>query len=120
MLERQRAHLLRQVDRVAARGRAERTAAAAEQVPAHRAVTGSAGALLGMRLFTGAPDLGTVLHIVRAAAALGKLPDDAALDQVGARLKAKDVLVERNRARFLAVESGDFEVHHAPPSCAGA
>src|SRR5262249_55060914 len=97
-----------------------RTAAAAEQVDARRAVTCTAGALLRVHFLAGAPDLGTVLHVVRAGAALGELPDNAALDQVGTRLKAKDVLVERNRARFLAVEGGDFEVHHAPPSCAGA
>src|SRR5262249_23717909 len=40
--------------------------------------------------------------------------DDAALDQVVARLKAKDVLVERDRSGLLAVEGGDLEVHHAP------
>ena len=73
--------------------RAERTAAAAEQLARARAVTGAAGALLLVHLLAGAPDLGAVLDLVRAGAALGELPDDAALDEVGARLEAEDVLV---------------------------
>src|SRR5205085_8657020 len=89
---------------------------AAEQVRACRTVTSAAGALLGVYLFTGAPDIRAVLHCMRAGAALGELPDDAALDEIGARLEPEDVLVERDRAGRLAVESRDFHVHHAPPS----
>src|SRR6185503_13650762 len=98
--------------------RTERTAAAAEQVGAHRAMAGAAGALLRMHLLAGAVDVGAVLHRMGAGAALGELPHDAALDQVGTRLEAEYVLVERNRSGFLAVEGCDLEVHHAPPSFA--
>src|SRR5436305_5610400 len=119
MAQRERAHFLRQVDRMIARMRTKRPAAAAEQVRARRAVTGAAGALLRVHLLAGAPDVRAVLDRMRAGAALGQLPYDAALDEIGARLEPKDIVVERDRAGFLAVEGGDFHVHHAPPS-AGA
>src|SRR2546421_9800387 len=103
-----------------ARMRTERTAAAAEQVHARRAVTGAARSLLPVHLLAGAPDIRTVLHRVRAGAAFGKLPDDAALNEIGARLESKNVLVQRDRACRLAVEGSDFHVHHAPPSVGAA
>src|SRR5437588_1144870 len=114
MAQRERAHLLRQVDRMIARMRTERAAAAAEQVRAHRAMTGAAGALLRDALLAGPVDIRAVLHRMRAGTAPGKLPDDAALDQVVARLEAKNVLVERDRSGVRAVEGRDLEVHHAP------
>src|SRR6185295_14925033 len=120
MAQRERPHLLRQLDRMVARMRTERTSAAAEQVGALRAVAGAARTLLRAGLLAGAGDVRAVLDRVGAGTALGELPHDAALDQVLARLKAKDVLVERDRTRFLAFEGGDLEVHHAPPSFASA
>src|SRR5208282_4508491 len=50
VLERQRPDLLRQADGMAARLRAERAAAAAEQIDAGGAVAGGAGALLPVHL----------------------------------------------------------------------
>src|SRR5438128_625923 len=73
MAQRKRAHFLRQVDRVIARMRTERAAAAAEQVRARRTVAGTAGALLRMHLLAGAPDVRAVLHRVCAGAAFGEL-----------------------------------------------
>src|SRR5438094_100014 len=83
--------LLGQADLMAAHERAERTAAAAEQVDAGGAVTGVAGALLRVHFLTGTPDLGAVLDFVGAGAALGELPDDATLNDVVARLEPEDV-----------------------------
>ena len=109
--QRERPDLLRQADLVAARMRAERAAAAAEQVDARRAVTGGAGALLPVHLLAGAVDVGPVLHFMRAGAALGQLPDDAAVDQIGARFEAENGVGQCDRAAFLAVEGGDLQLH---------
>ena len=80
-------------------------------------MTGAAGALLRVHLLAGAPDLGAVLGLVGAALALGELPVDAALDDVGARLEAEDRIRQRDRAGFLAVEGGDLQFHVTrPPS----
>ena len=98
VLERERAHLLRQAVLVAAHQRTERTAAAAEQVGAGRAVTGAAGALLRVHLLAGAVDLGAVLDLVGAGAALGELPAHAALQQVGARLETENRVRKLDRA----------------------
>src|SRR5262249_27037059 len=117
--EGERADLLRQIDRVAAHHRTERTAATAKQVDARRAVAGTASTLLAVHLLAGAPDVGAVLHGMGAGAALGQLPHDAALDQIGTRLKAEDGVVQRDRSGRLAVERGDLELHHAPPLSAG-
>src|SRR5581483_8268260 len=96
--------------------RAERTAAAAEQVDAGRAVAGRAGPLLPVHFFAGAMDVGAVLHFVGATLALGQLPDHAAMDDVGARLKPENLIGHGDRTGFLAVEAGDFQFHHAPPA----
>src|SRR6185436_3542055 len=117
--QRERAHLLRHAYLVAARGRTERTAAAAEQVHARRAVTGLTGALLLVHLLARAPDFRTVLHVMGAALALGELPDHVALNEIVARLEAEDLVRQRDFAAVLAFEGGDFEFHHAP-SPAGA
>src|SRR5262249_54602804 len=115
-----RPHLLRQVDGVAAHQGPEGAAAAAEQVGAGRAVTGAAGALLAIHFFAGAPDLGAVLHLVGAALALGELPVDAALDQVGARIEAENGIRQLDRARRLAVEAGDLQFHVTLPPRPGS
>src|SRR5204863_2516401 len=80
MLERQRAHLLRQGERVRANHRTERTATAAELRHTGRTVTSTAGALLLVHLLAGAPDVGAPLCLVRSGLTLGELPVDAALD----------------------------------------
>src|SRR5215467_1704555 len=89
MLERQRAHLLRQVGRVRANNRTERTATAAELRHAGRAVTGAAGALLLVHLLAGAPDIGAALGLVRSGLALVELPLHATLDDVGTGLETE-------------------------------
>ena len=120
VLERERAHLLRQVDGVAAHHRTEGASAAAELRHARRAVTGAAGALLRIHLLAGAPDFGAVLGLVGAALALGELPVDAALQDVGARLEAENRIRQIDRAGFLAFERGDFHFHVTrPPSRRG-
>src|ERR1700754_2635418 len=98
MLERERPHLLRQVGRMAAHPRTERTATAAELRHAGRAVTGAAGALLLVHLLAGAPDVGAPLRLVRAGLALVELPLHAARDDVGARLEAEDGVGQLHRA----------------------
>jgi hypothetical protein len=82
----------------------------AEPVPFCRA-----GALLPVHLLAGAVDLGAVLHLVGAALAFGELPHHAALNDVGARLEPENGIGHRNRAGFLAVEGGDFELHVTRP-----
>src|SRR5712671_3591054 len=118
VLEGKDAHLFGQVDRMAAHHRAKRTPAAAEQIGALGAMAGAAGALLLVHLLAGSPDLGAPLHLVGAGAALGELPDDAALDEVLARLQPEDRIRQVDRALLFAVKSRDLEFHaHAP--CAG-
>src|SRR6185312_6414028 len=70
VLERQHAHLLRQVGRMRANNRTERTATTTELRHAGRAMTGAAGALLLVHLLAGAPDLGAALGLVRSGLAL--------------------------------------------------
>src|SRR6185503_10329354 len=113
--QRERAHLLRQVVGVAAHHRAEHAGAAAEVRRAGRTVTGAAGALLRVHLLAGPHDVVAVLGLVRAGLALGELPIDAALDQVGARLEPEDVLRQAERAGFLTLEGGDFHIHLTRP-----
>src|SRR5262249_17781217 len=115
MLERKRTHLLGQSDFVAARGRAERPAAAAEEVDPRRAVARAAGALLPIHFLAGAMDLGAVLDRVSPGAALGELPNNAALNEVGARLEAEDRVRHGDRAGRLAIEGGDFQFHVTRP-----
>src|SRR5262249_8435823 len=118
VLERQRAHFLRQADGVTACVRSERTAAAAEQIDARRAVTRRAGALLAVHLFSGARDLRPVLDLMGAALAFRQLPDDAAMNNVGARLESENGVGQRYRASLLAVERGDLNFHITRPSSA--
>src|SRR5690606_28777678 len=70
-LERQLAHLLRQVNGVAAHHRAEDLGAAAELRRAQRALTGAPRALLPVRLLGRAADLADALGLVRAGPPLG-------------------------------------------------
>ena len=115
MLERQRAHLLRQADFMAAWMRAEGTATASEQIDARRAMAGRTGALLAIHLLAGAMDVGTVFDGVRAGLPLGQLPNDAAMNNVSARLEPENGVGHGNRAGLLAVEGSDFQLHITPP-----
>src|ERR1039457_7385080 len=100
--------------------RAEGASAAAELRHACRAVTSAAGAFLRIHLLAGAPDFRAVLGLVRAALALGELPVDAALQDIAARLEAKDLIRQIDGAGFLAFEGGDLQFHVTrPPSRRG-
>src|ERR1700754_4571437 len=117
MLERERPHLLRQVGRMAAHPRTERTAPAAELRHAGRAVAGTAGALLLVHLLAGAPDLGAALGLVGAGLALVELPLHATRNDVLARLETEDLVRQIDRTGGLAFEGGDFQFHLTrPPS----
>ena len=116
VLERQRAHLLRQTDRMAARRRPERTAAAAEQVDLGWTVTGRAGALLPIHLLAGAVDLGAVLDVMGAALALGELPD--ARSGAGCPLRGsrpKIASESSTEPAVVAVERHDLQFHVTRP-----
>src|SRR5262249_25081772 len=97
-----------QSDLVTARGRAEGAAATTKDVDPGRSVPRAAGAFLTVHFLAGAIDVGAVLDRMGAGAALGELPDDAALDDVGARLEAEDRVRPRDRAGRLPIEGGDF------------
>src|SRR4029077_9778914 len=53
-----------------------------------------------------------------AALAFGQLPDDAAVNDVGARLEPEDGVRQGDRACLLAVERGDLKLHITRPSSA--
>src|SRR5690242_18868607 len=117
MLERERAHFLRQLDGVAANQRTECAAAAAELRDARGTVASATSALLRIHFLSGPPDFSTALGLVRAALTLGELPVDAALDDIGPWLKAEDCLRQRDRPGFLPFEGGDLHFHVTrPPS----
>src|SRR6187397_1733645 len=117
MLEREGANFLRQIDGVAANQRTESAAAATELRDARGAVAGATGALLRIHFLAGSPDFSTTLGLVRAALTLGELPVDAALDDIGPRLKAEDRIRQLDRSGFLPFEGGDLHFHITrPPS----
>ena len=101
--------------RVAAHHRAERAAAAAEHVDAGRAVAGAAGALLRVHLLAGAVDLGAVLDLVGAGAALGELPATQRWIRSVRGSSPKIASDSVDRAGLLAVEGGDLQFHVTPP-----
>ena len=121
VLERERAHLLRQIDGVAAHDRTESTAAAAELRDARASRDGRrrcpSARTSSCRC---ARFRRAVLGLVRAALALGELPVDAALQDVAARLEAENLIRQISLAGFLAVEGDDFQFHHAPSFFAAA
>src|SRR6478736_1087749 len=115
MLERQRAHLLRQAGLVRANNRAERTATAAELRHAGRAVTGATGALLLVHLLAGAPDFGAAFCLVRSGLALVELPLHATLNDVGTGLETENRVRELDRSGLLAFKGCDFQFHLTRP-----
>src|SRR5262249_21678236 len=118
MLERERAHLLRQANGVTAGVRAEGAAAAAEQIDARGAMARRAGAFLPVHFLAGARDLRPVFDLVGAALTLRQLPHHAAMNDVGARLESENGVRQRDRASLLAVERGDLNFHITRPSSA--
>src|SRR5262249_33103554 len=117
VLERECAHFLGKIDRVAARRGPERAAAAAEEIDPGGAVAGGAGALLPVHLLAGAVGLAAGLYVVGAALTLGELPTHAAVQDVRPRLEAEDRLRQFDRTRRLAVERHDLEFHVRRPPC---
>src|SRR5579885_362420 len=93
--------------------RAARTPDDAPNSDTPRAGGAGAGAFLPIHCLAGAVDLAAVLYLMRAAPALGELPDHAAVNNVGAWLKPENGVGQRDRAGLLAVEGGDLHFHHA-------
>src|SRR5882757_9270945 len=86
-------------------------------MPPSLALADRAGALLPIHLLAGAVDLGAVLDIVGASLTLGQLPHHAALQDVGARLEAEDVIRHGDAASRLTLERRDLQFHLTrPPS----
>src|SRR5690242_6925255 len=81
-----------------------------------RVLTWSSMSLPLLRFLAGTRDLRPVLHFVRPALSFGQLPNDAAVNDVGAWLKTKNSVRHGNRACFFAVEGTDLELHVTPPS----
>ena len=104
MAQRQGANLLGQIMGMAAHDGAECASTTTELGDARRTVTGAAGALLLVHLLAGARDVRAVLHRVRASATLGKLIADHARNEILARLKAEDVVLELDRTGRRSVE----------------
>jgi hypothetical protein len=70
-------------------------------------VPSAAGALLLVHLLAGAHDLGPVLHVMRAGAALGELPKHVALDEILTRIQAENIVRHRDQAGRLTGERCD-------------
>ena len=120
VLQRERPHLLRQIEGMTAHDRTERLAAAAELRRRLVAVARAAGALLAVHLLRRRLDLAARLRLVRARLALGELPAHHAVQDVGARLEAEDGVGQRHRPRRFAGKRRDFEFHHASPPVSAA
>ena len=110
--QRQRAHLLGQVVRVAAHHRAEGAAAAAEL---RHAAPSRDGRRRCPSACTSSCRCGAISarseRLVRAGPALGELPAHHAGDDVGARLEAENRVVELDRAGGGAVERRHVDLH---------
>src|SRR5262249_13402258 len=89
-------------------------AAATKLGNARRAVTSAARSLLRIHFLAGAPDFTAALGLVGATLALGELPVDATLDEVGTRFKAEDRIRQSGLSRILAIEGDDLEFHYSP------
>src|SRR5262249_17109408 len=116
-LERERAHFLGKIDRVAARRGPERAAAAAKEIDPGGAVAGGAGGLLPGHLLSGAGGLAPVLYPVCGSLALVDRPPHTPGRDVPPRLEAEDRLRQFDRTRRLAVERHDLEFHVRRPPC---
>src|SRR6185295_7700590 len=65
-------------------------------------------------------DFAPGLRLVRAGAALGELPDDHALNEVGARLQSEDLVLEIDLAGRFRVERENLLFHVQLPAFASA
>ena len=81
-----------------------RLPAADEDGSAPVTVTGDAAALLAAELLARARDVGALAGAARGGAALLELPGDDAVQDVGARIEAEDLVVELDLARIGAAE----------------
>ena len=104
MLQGERTYLFGETGGVTARGRSERSAAAAEQIDLSRTVPRRAGALLAIHFFAGTLDFAPILNIMRATLALGELPSDAAMQDIRAGFETKDRIRQFNGAGSLSVQ----------------
>src|SRR5258706_5114284 len=113
MAQSRRANLLRKIEFMASHHRSHGLAAADKERRRARAVAGRTGALLAIDLLGRAVHFAAGLGLVRSGAALGELPDDDALDQIGAGLQAKNVVLEIDFARIGGIEGEHFGFHCA-------
>src|SRR5262249_49472416 len=120
VLEAQRLHLLRQIELVAVHDRTHGLGAPDVERSGTRTVTGAAAALLRAGLLLRAVHFRAGQDLVIAAAALGELPNDHALDQILARLKTEDGVVEFDFTGRLVVEIEDFRLHGQPSAFCSA
>ncbi len=79
------------------------------------AVTGGTAALLAAELLAGAGDVGALARATCRLAALLELPGDDAVQDVGARIEAEDLVVELDvRGLRLGVEGLNLDLHVQP------
>src|SRR5699024_7625467 len=110
-------HLLGRALRVVARDGTVDDATAAVLGHADRALTSAAGALLLVRLGTGAGDLAATLDRVRALTGGSQLRHDDLVDERNVRLHVEDARGQLERASLLAlgVDDGDLCSHAQAP-----
>src|SRR5437588_4004271 len=115
MAQTQCPHLLRQAGFMAARAWAESLAATDEDAGAARAVAGVARTFLIAELLAGAVHFAARLGLVRTGLTLVELPVDDAMEDVGTRIKAEDVIGEidaAGRFGFDGLNVGFHDDHH--------
>src|SRR5262245_19280925 len=117
MPQRERAHLLWQLDGMAARLGSEHLAPTAPL--RHRFVTmpGAAGPLLLVHLFARNRHFGAILDMMGTGHALQKLVAHHAVDQVRARLQPEDGIIEFNLAGARRIKGRDCGFHDCCSAC---
>src|SRR5690606_24030233 len=97
-------------------------AAAAELRSGLGTVTGATCALLVVHLLRRGGNFATHLGLVRSGLALGELPANHAVQDIGARLQTENLVRKHDGTVGLAFERGDLEIHYSAPfsSVAGA
>src|ERR1700749_3963844 len=120
MLQTERLDLLRQVEFVAVHHRTHRLRTADEERRRTLAATCATAALLRTVLLLRAVHFRARQDLVIAAAALGELPDDDALDQIRARLETEDGVVQFDFTGRLVVEIEDLRLPGWPSAFCSA
>src|SRR5271166_450634 len=110
-LEAESAHLLLQVECVAADNRPENSGPAAKLRRPQAALAGAAGALLFIGFFGGPLNFADSLRLVVSGAALRQLPIDDAREDVAADGEPEDLVGEFDVADLLIVEIAYDELH---------